>query len=69
MDGYHASLKIKEMVDKKEVEEDLVIIGVTAYVSGDVIDRCYKSGMKEVLNKPVSKEALMHVLKKYEILD
>jgi len=69
MDGYHASLKIKEMIEKKEIEEDLVIVGVTAYVSGDVIDKCYKSGMKEVLNKPVSKEALMHVLKKYEILD
>jgi len=68
MDGYQASLKIKDMVEKKEIE-NLVIVGVTAYVSGDVIDKCFKCGMKEVLNKPVSKESLMNILKKYEILD
>jgi signal transduction histidine kinase len=67
MDGYQASRKIYKMVEEGEIE-DVTIIGVTAYIAWDKIEKGYRSGMTEVLNKPVSKETLVNVLNKYRIL-
>ena len=67
MDGYHASASIKEMISQKEIE-DLEIVGVTAYVARDKIERGYKSGMSEIVNKPLSKVMLSDVLKRYAII-
>ena len=55
MDGYETTLEIREMIKMKKIK-DVVIVGITAYVSEDMVSRCYESGMDEVLNKPLSKE-------------
>lgn len=68
MDGYQASLRIQEMIRRRQIP-NLIIVGVTAYVSDELIDKCYRCGMSEVLNKPLSKETLANVLRKYNVLD
>ena len=68
MDGYEASLAITDMLKKGQIAQT-VIIGVTAYVAGDMISKCFKCGMSEVLNKPVSKDQIVDILKKYEMLE
>jgi len=67
MDGYQASRKIYKMVEEGEIE-DVTIIGVTAYIAWDKIEKGYRSGMTEILNKPVSKETLVNILNKYRIV-
>ena len=53
------------MSKNKEIEEDLVIIGITAYVAKEKIDKCYEAGMTEVLNKPISHDDFNKIMKKY----
>ena len=67
MDGYQATREIHNLVEKGEIE-DVTVIGVTAYISWDKIEKGYRSGMTEILNKPVSKETILNVLTKYKIL-
>jgi len=66
MDGYETTHEIQNMVKDKKMG-NVVVIGVTAYVSQEMIDKCYESGMSEVLNKPLSKEMIDSVLKKFPI--
>ena len=67
MDGYQATREIHKMTEKGEIE-DVTIIGVTAYISWDKVEKGYRSGMTEILNKPVSKETITTVLKKYRAI-
>jgi len=67
MDGYQTTRKIGEMIKSGQIE-DVVIIGVTAYVGWNKIEEGYRSGMTEILSKPVSKETIMNILKKYEVI-
>jgi len=67
MDGYQASRKIYKMVEEGEIE-DVTIIGVTAYIAWDKIEKGYLSGMTEILNKPVSKDIIVNVLNKYKVV-
>jgi len=64
MDGYETSLEINRLIDEGELH-DIAIIGVTAYVSPETINKCYMCGFSEVLNKPVSRESVRTVLKNY----
>jgi len=68
MDGYETASTIKQMVEDGELQ-DVIIIGVTAYVSPDMIANCYRCGFTEVLNKPVSKDTIRGVLRNYKVLD
>ena len=67
LDGYQATRKIGEMIKKGEME-DVTIIGVTAYVGWNKIEEGYKSGMTEILSKPVSKEVIKNILRKYKLI-
>jgi len=68
MDGYEATLSIMNMIETGEID-DMNIVGLTAYVSRDMIDKCYECGMAEVVNKPISKETLIEVLMRYKVLN
>lgn len=68
MDGYETTIAINEMIERGEIE-DVVVIGVTAYVSRDMIEKGIECGMKEVMNKPVTKEGLIGILRKYKFLE
>ena len=67
LDGYQATRRIGEMIKKGEME-DVAVIGVTAYVGWNKIEEGYNSGMTEILSKPVSKEVIKNILRKYRLI-
>lgn len=66
MNGIDATVALKSIIKSREIQ-DLLIIGVTAYVNTKDIQNCYSAGMDHVLNKPVQKSTLREVLEKYDI--
>lgn len=67
MDGYQTTLALREMSQKEEID-DVLIIGATAYVSKDKIDKCYECGMNEVINKPLSQDTFNKIVRKYGLV-
>jgi len=67
MNGFDAASAVQKMIKKKEIE-NLYIIGVTAYVTKDVIEKAYQCGISEVVNKPLSKNILLDILVKYGLM-
>jgi len=67
MDGYQATKEVHKMIENEEIE-DVTVIGVTAYIAWEKIEKGYSSGMAEILTKPVSKDMIMEVFKKYRII-
>ena len=65
MDGIEATKEIIDMIDKGELPNSLIIIGCTAFVGKDEIDRCFNVGMKDVIFKPLSKKTLEGVIIKW----
>ena len=62
MDGYKATEKLCELM--KTIGE-IPIIGCTAFTAKSRIDDCFRCGMKDVINKPVSREKISRILKKH----
>jgi len=67
MDGYETTIELRKQVEAGELD-NLVIIGVTAYVSKEKIDKCYECGMDEVVNKPLSQGDFLNLMKKYNMI-
>ena len=59
MNGYQATEIIKK--DLKDVK----VVGVTANPFEDNIEKCKKSGMDDVIVKPIIKKNLIEVINKY----
>lgn len=59
MDGFEATRLIRE------VNKDILIIGLSADVTKQAIDKSLKLGMNDYLTKPLSKEKLQNILIKY----
>ena len=57
MDGFKASLTINEIL-KKNKRNEIPIIAITANVTNEDMDLCFKSGMKRYLAKPVRRSDL-----------
>ncbi len=57
LDGYSTTSIIREN-EKKENAKRMPIIGVTAHVMSDSIDKCYKAGMDDYIAKPFDAEDL-----------
>jgi len=60
MDGLEASKYIKFILKK-----NIPIIGLTANVYDDNIQKCKKSGMDDFLGKPFSQEELFNIIDKW----
>jgi len=58
MDGYQATEEIRKTLKLTE----LPIIGMTAFAAANDLDRCYRSGMNEVLTKPIEIDKFKAVL-------
>lgn len=64
MDGYEATIAIKEWLNENG-KEDIPIIAFTAHVFKDEIDRCIEVGCAAHLCKPVKKEQVLEVINKF----
>jgi len=57
LDGYATTRFIREM-ERKTGNKKIPIIGVTAHVMADSIEKCFKSGMNDYIAKPFDAETL-----------
>ena len=67
MDGFQATLELKELMNTKEVPE-IPIIACTAFVDNEKTQKCYKCGMLGKISKPVTRNKLKEVLVKHNVL-
>lgn len=71
MNGFDSAKKIKELINKKIVE-DIPILALTANASIKDLEQCKMSGMDCYLTKPVSRKQMKEKLEeifKINILD
>lgn len=60
MDGYEASMLIRNLTDK--TKKNVPIVALTAVVTGSVIDACSSAGINKYLSKPFESEELYDVI-------
>jgi len=54
---------------RKYVAERIPIVGMTAYVLPNEIEKCYAAGMNDHIPKPIDEQHLLNVIKKYIYLE
>ena len=54
---------------RKYVANKIPIVGMTAYVLPNEIEKCYAAGMNDHIPKPIDEQHLLDVIKKYIYLD
>jgi len=64
MDGYEASKVLTELMNRKTMP-DTPIVACTAFGGKQRIEMCYQAGMKDVINKPLSRTKVEQVLKTF----
>lgn len=64
MDGITATRLIRS-----KIGNSIPIIGMTAYVQPNEIEKCFAAGMNDYIPKPINEEQFFSVLKKYVHLD
>ena len=64
MDGYETTMLLMKEIKEGRLP-DIIIVGCTAFDAKADIDRGKASGMVEVINKPVTREKLAPILRKY----
>ena len=63
MDGIETTKQIRKLDDLKIAE--LPIIALTAGVSKEERENCFKAGMNDFLSKPINKNELFEIIEKY----
>jgi CheY-like chemotaxis protein/HPt (histidine-containing phosphotransfer) domain-containing protein len=64
MDGFSASLAIRELVEKEQKPE-IPIIAITAHTSVHSREKCLRSGMVDFMPKPIDPETCLDVLSQW----
>ena len=59
LNGWETTKKIHELKRKKELKKVPPIIGFTAHISDNIMEKCYESGMVDVIVKPCPKEEIL----------
>lgn len=67
MDGVETTSKLREMFNKKEVQST-IIIGCTAYGTKMEVESFYKSGIQDLVIKPISLNRIKEILNKWNIV-
>lgn len=62
LDGFEATLKIREIEEKENREKKVKIFAMTASSISDESERCYQVGMNGYLTKPFKPEEVMNAL-------
>lgn len=60
MDGITATHLIR-----MELKKDIPVIGLSAFVLANEIEKCYAAGMNEYISKPIDEQSFLAILKKY----
>ena len=55
MDGWETTREIRKMISQHEIPS-IPVVGLTAFTSSVDIAECFKSGMADVLHKPLEIE-------------
>ena len=61
MNGYEATERLKKMMRQEEIPS-IKIIACTAFVTNKERDECYKSGMDDIMTKPLGLQKMRQVL-------
>lgn len=62
LDGFEATLKIREIEESENREKRVKIFAMTASSLSDESERCYKVGMNGYISKPFKPEEVMQAL-------
>lgn len=65
LDGWSASIKLNKMYSKRKIKNLPIILGHTAHNSEEDLKRCYDSGMKDTIPKPVKLKDFGSIVKHY----
>jgi len=65
LDGYHASMMMRDMEKAVDIKSRVPIIAITAHADKNERSKCLASGMDDCLNKPFKEHQLVVVLKKW----
>jgi CheY-like chemotaxis protein len=63
MNGFEATRRIRELDDP--IKSKIPILATSANANQNNFTECIDCGMNELLSKPISIDALLHVIKKY----
>ena len=66
MNGFQATKKIRELSHSGVLPRDLHIVAQTGHTHDEEIKKCIDCGMNDCLSKPVFKDSLEKILRKYE---
>lgn len=65
MDGYEASRRIREIEKQRGSDNKQLIIALTANATTSDREKCLESGMTDFVAKPIKREILENIIKKY----
>jgi CheY-like chemotaxis protein len=66
MDGFQATYKIREIEKEQGVTKPTLIFALTANVGENDKKKCLNSGMDDFIPKPIKREMLEEIFKKWE---
>lgn len=62
MDGYEATIKIREMEAVNKVEKPIIIIATTANSQPEEVDKCKNIGMNDLVVKPFNINDILAII-------
>lgn len=65
MDGFQATKKIREIEEERETHHPILIVALTANANEDDKERCSQAGMNDFISKPIKREVVETVVKKW----
>jgi len=68
MDGFEATVKIRELEQIRSVRKNVIIIALTASALEEDHEKCLESGMNGTLTKPFNMQSLVDILVSQEML-
>ena len=65
MDGYEATMQIREIIENLKIDQPR-IVAVTGHTEKSYIKKCYDSGMDDVYSKPLNVLKMKDLLTEFE---
>lgn len=67
MDGYQATVAIREMEATQSSQPHCWIIGLSAHATGEYVQKARDAGMDDYLSKPVSQQQVSESIKRAQL--